>query len=73
MYTEEYQKLNDQLYGNHIAIYTDDWKGETGVGAASLCEGMVRTSSPPIEASVFSSEIHGLNIALDIISTKVNL
>ena len=56
--TEEYQKLNDLLYKNHIAIYTDGSKGETGVGAAAVCEGMVRTSSLPIEASVFSSEMH---------------
>ena len=38
---------------------------------AAVCEGMVRTSSLPIEASVFSSETHALNIALDVISVKV--
>ena len=71
IYTEEYQKLNDQLYRNHIAIYTDGSKEEIGVGAEVVCEGIVRTSSLPIEASVFSSEMHALNIALDVISMKV--
>ena len=36
-------KINDQLYRNHIVIYTDGSKGETGFGAAAVCEGMVRT------------------------------
>ena len=54
IYTEEYQKLNDPLYRNHIAIYTDGSKGETGVVAEAVCEGMVRTSSLPIEASEVS-------------------
>ena len=32
---------------------------------------MVRISSLPIEASLFSSEMHALNIAADIITIKV--
>ena len=42
----------------------------TGVGAAAVCGQTVKMASLPMETSIFSSEAHAINIALDILSEK---
>ena len=69
-YIAEHQKINNEQYRNHIAIYTDGSKGDTGVGAAAVCGTVDSTASLPTKASIFSAKIHAINIALDIVSMK---
>ena len=57
-------------YRNHIAIYTDGSKGDHGVGAALVCGTVDSAASLPIEAPLFSAEMHTINITLDIVSMK---
>ena len=68
-YITGYRKINDEQYRNHIAIYTDGSQGDAGVGAAAahVCGAIVRAASLPIEVSIFSAEMHAINIALDIV------
>ena len=69
-YIAGHQKINDEQYWNHIAIYTEGSKGDDGVEAATVCWMVVRAASVPIEASIFSAKMHAINIALDIVSMK---
>ena len=69
-YITGHRKINDEQYRNHIAVYTDNSMGDAGVGAAAICRTVVRAASLPIEASIFSAEMHAINIALDNVSIK---
>ena len=60
----------DEQYRDHVAIYTDESKSEAGVGAAAVCGQTVKMTCLPTETSIFSSEVHAINIALDILSEK---
>ena len=60
----------DEQYRDHVAIYTDGSKRESGVGAAAVCEQTVKMTFLPTETSTFSSEVHAMNIALDILSEE---
>ena len=55
---------------DHVAIYTDGSKSEVGDGAAAVCGQTVKMSSLPLETSIFSSKVHAINSALDILSEK---
>ena len=54
----------------HVSIYTDGSKGESGVGAAAVCEQVVKATSLPVESSIFSAEMHGIGMAPDIVSLR---
>ena len=69
-YIAEHQKINNEQYRYHIAIYTDGSKGEAAVGATAVCGTVDSAASLPIEASIFSAKIHAINIPLDIVSMK---
>ena len=55
---------------NHVSIYTDGSMGKSGVGAAAVCEQIVKATSLSIESSVFSAEMHAICMTLDIVSLK---
>lgn len=48
-------------------VYTDGAKSEAGVGAAAVVEAETRTASLPAAASVFTTELHAIRMAFNII------
>ena len=79
VYAVKYRRVMDVQYMDHVPIYTDGsmqdvlsylgTMSEVGVGAEAVCGQTVRMSSLPVETSIFS-EVHEINIALDILSEK---
>ena len=67
LYVTVYWKIVEEKYGNRISIYTDDSKGESGIGAA-VCEQIIKATYLPVESCIFSAEMHGIGMALDIVS-----
>ena len=73
VYPVEYRRVMDEQYRDHVVIYTDGSKSEVGVGIAVVCGQTVKMTSLPVETSIFSSQVHVINIALDILSDKTEL
>ena len=56
-----------------MQLYTDGSKGEEGVGAAVVRGERVRRAMLPCEASIYSAEMHALNMAVNVVAeTKDN-
>ena len=55
------------VYSNHVAIFTDGCKTDEGVGAAAVTPNQTRTASLPKIASIFTSELHTINMSLSIV------
>jgi len=62
-----YDSLIDRKYGMHEQIYTDGSKSEGIVGAAAVSELKRSSSSLPSVASIFTAELVGLRLALNIV------
>ena len=54
-------------YQGYIALFTDGFKCDGGVDAATVCGNIVRTASLPNIASIFSAELHAICLAVNII------
>ena len=54
-------------YPHHLQLYTDGSKSEIGVGAAALFGNTKRQISLPKEASVYTAELHALQMACHLI------
>jgi len=54
-------------FSHHIDIYTDGSKDGIRTAAAVVAPNSVKTVCPPDNASIFTAEIHALDMALDII------
>ena len=55
---------NIRRYQNSKHIYTDGSKSERGVGAAGIVDNTVRKSTLQATASILTSELHAINLAL---------
>lgn len=69
-YRTEYNRIKHEKYNNYCKIFTDGSKTRAGVGAAAVCDGIVRTATLPPEASVFSAEMHAIQMAINIIKNN---
>jgi len=67
VYCREFSKLLEEQYPDSRHIYTDGSKTIAGVGAAAVCGATARSATLPQEASVFSAEVHALELAISII------
>jgi len=54
-------------FSHHIEIYTDESKNGIRTAAAVVAPNSVKTVRLPDKASIFTAEIHALDMALDII------
>ena len=70
LYLEEFQRIVGEKFQNHIFIYTDGSKCGAGVGSAALCNGNSKRATLPKIASVFSAELHAIQLALRIITGR---
>ena len=57
----------ESLYPTHIRIYTDGSKSSTGVGSAAVMGDRVRKATLPKHASIFSAEVHAVELACRLI------
>jgi len=57
-------------YSHHAKIYTDGSKTEDGVGAAAVYSSVIRRSSLPGVASIYTAEIYALRLAVQIIQER---
>ena len=66
------EKLNNiqEIYPNYQHIYTDGSKSNFGTGCGTVLHKKSLKKCLPKEASRFSAEIDGINLALDLISTS---
>ena len=48
-------------------LFTDGSKSADGVGSVDVCEGVVRKTSLPQHALMFSAELHAIHLALGVI------
>ena len=66
------EKLNNiqETYPNYQRIYTDGSKSNFGTGCGAVLHKKSLKKFLPKEASIFSSEIYVINLALDLISTS---
>lgn len=69
-YQQEYARIKDQRYAEFKCIYTDGSKSEQGVGAAVVCERKRIKATLPSEATVYSSEIHAITMAVSFIRNE---
>ena len=65
---QEFLRLWAMTYGYFQELYTDGSKREAGVGAAVVGLGRVRKATLLREASILSSEIHAIEMAMKIIA-----
>ena len=70
LYLQEFQRIVGEKFQNHILIYTDGSKCAAGVGSAALCNGNSKRATLPKIASVFSAELHAIQLALLIITER---
>jgi ribonuclease HI len=66
MYILQYQRLRRETYRGHIPIFTDGSKYDNRVGAAAVCGETRKTISLPNAASIFTAELHALEMAFQI-------
>ena len=69
-YLQEYQRIVSECYFQHTLLFTDGSKSETRVGAAAICLNTTKKASLPPIASVFSAELHAIQLALQIITER---
>ena len=70
LYLQEFQRIVNEKFKIHIFIYTDCSKCAAGVGSADLCNGNSKRETLPKIASVFSAELHAIQLALRIIMER---
>ena len=70
LYLQEFQRIVGENFQNHIFIYTDGSKCATGVGSAALCNGNSKRAALPKIVSVFSAELHAIQLALSIVTER---
>ena len=64
LYLQEFQRIVNEKFQNNIFIYTDCSKCAAGVGSADLCNGNSKSATLPKIASVFSAELHPIQLYL---------
>ena len=67
VYKSRFRELQDRLYTRYNAIYTDGSKSEDGVGAAAISARPGCAASLPIQASIYSAELHAIQMAVETI------
>lgn len=67
-YQQNYSRLCRTSYSNFSKIFTDGSKRAVGVGAAVVCNNTTRSASLPIEASIFSAEMHAVSMAVRLVN-----
>ena len=68
-YVQNFRRLCNNQYHGYTKLYTDGSKRKVGVGAAVVWSWNVRKASLPAEASIFSGELHAIEMAENIIET----
>ena len=53
-------------YQHYCEVYTDSSKSKDGVGAAAISEGVQKSASLPKEGTIFSAEVHAIELAMRI-------
>ena len=56
-----------RIYQNCCEVYADSSKSEDGVGAAAISEGIRKSASLPREATIFSADVHAIELAMRIV------
>ena len=72
LYKIKLRELIDRKYGDFNKVFTDGSKSNNGVGAAAIVGGSSCSASLPIEASIFSAELHAIQMAIDSIQRTVS-
>ena len=70
LYLQEFQRIVSEKFQNHIFIYTDGSKCAVGVGSVALCNGNSKRATLLKIASVFSAELHAIQLVLRIIKER---
>jgi len=65
IYLDKFLELREK-YPQHIPIYTDGSKDQNKVGAAATCCGLNRQSRLPDNSSIYTAELHALQMAFNI-------
>ena len=60
---QEFQRVVGEKFQNHLLIYTDCCNCAPGVGSAAVCNGNSKRATLPKIASVFSAELHAIQLA----------
>jgi len=66
IFISKYSELVSE-YKNYMKIFTDGSKYDTKVAAAAVYENNICASRLPDKSSIFSAEIHAINLALNLI------
>ena len=66
-YKQTFMHMMNQTYPNYSYIFTDGSKSERGVGSAAITQRTSRSQTLPKEASIYTAEMHALQLALSII------
>ena len=53
VYVTEYQKIVEEKYENHVSISSDGSMRESGVGAAAVCEQVVKATCNELSPLLF--------------------
>jgi ribonuclease HI len=67
VYRQVFSSLLEETYQEYCLFFTDGSKTEDGVGAAVVSGDLSRSESLPKVASIYSAELHAINMALSII------
>ena len=72
VYLQRYNELKRETYRGFTQIFTDGSKNHTGVGAACIKGHIIRRASLPREASIYSAEIHAIQMTIPDIENDPN-
>ena len=66
MYKALFRQVLETEYEGYKIIYTDGFKNEAGAGAAAVCGDNIQTTTLPNHASIYTTEMHAIKLAIDI-------
>ena len=67
IYRANFLELLNRRYRNFTAFYTDGSKSSDGVGSAAISDLLPCIASLPVEASIFTAELHAIQMVVDSI------
>ena len=71
LYLQLYSEIMEK-YRGWEKIFTDGSKTAAGVGAAAIWEGVVKRDTLPRQATIFTAELYGIRLAINIVRDNKN-